>query len=284
QQQLLGRPQFSCSDKRFPPSAQGPSEELARRNIDEAMKVAWLKRTGFGAEAGEKEYIQDVQEKVAAQAVLEDGSPAPAPSKLTANTYGEATDNGVRQLGAILGLGGGVGSDVVFADLGCGVGKVVMQMYLEFPRVRKARGVELQGSRAAKGQLAFLEMRENGKALALRRASYFAAALEAAPEPGLGSRAFNDTLDVSMGPGDMYKMDVSDLTHAYTNSLSFCDNMLRVLADKLSKEAGKLEVVITLKKFPHGLAGFSHSTDAAQMSWSKQSHGQNVHIYRRNPA
>eukprot|EP00438_Fugacium_kawagutii_P031925 Skav214800 [mRNA] locus=scaffold740:101049:110255:- [translate_table: standard] len=67
--------------------------------------------------------------------------------KVEPATYGELAPEGARRLGQHWGLCAGTRS-ATFADLGSGVGKLVVQSYLEWPGVKRALGVELSATRA----------------------------------------------------------------------------------------------------------------------------------------
>ncbi|CAE7797209.1 unnamed protein product [Symbiodinium sp. CCMP2456] len=197
-----------------------------------------------------------------------DGDPA------SAHVYGELTANGVRQLSGFLGLN--EATEASFVDLGAGVGKAVVQVYLEHPRVRRVLGVELSPGRAKNGREVLEELRAGALPLLRRRAL-----LGQALEEGVISDPSTSTGEVEFVEGDMFQVDLRHATHVYMASTSWCPSMLRKLADKLLKEATNLQAAASLKRLPEGLPGFEEVDAQLQTSWTKRDPaGSRVYIYR----
>ena len=87
-----------------------------------------------------------------------EGSDCPIFDKPSA--YGEVTPSGARQLFDTMGVH--TASDAVFADLGSGAGRLVVQAWLELPMVQRAIGVELAPSRHATAVSAWDSLVESG--------------------------------------------------------------------------------------------------------------------------
>ena len=130
-----------------------------------------------------------------------------APRGWHASTYGEVTERGARELAHLLGITvdapvacrsdegeGAEGNnkaendegeeELVFADLGSGVGKLTAQLYLEHGAVARTRGVELAPSRHRNAVAAWARARASGDVRRLRAAARRAAAPEAEAEAG----------------------------------------------------------------------------------------------------
>lgn len=178
-------------------------------------------------------------------------------------TYGEITTAGFRTLAQRLRLRA---SDV-FADLGSGHGKAVVQAVAEMG-VRAGVGVEIAPPR-------------HERAVALR------ATLPAAEAERLtfvlGDCA--NTATWTTGP-------LAEATVVYVASLLFDKPLLERVAARLAA-APQLHTVATLRRFPTGLRGFDESEpcERCEMSWTEQLHvpgepggkhpGSPVHIYTR---
>lgn len=130
------------------------------------------------------------------------------------STYGEITYEGVEQLVHKLGL---TESDV-FYDLGSGVGKMVIQVYLNSP-VKKSVGVELGPSRAHAAADAAHKLREEGRIV-----------------PGRQLLFYNKNI---------IDMPLADATVIFMNSLCFSDALMQLLTDKLSELKPGLKVLST---------------------------------------
>jgi Histone methylation protein DOT1 len=152
-------------------------------------------------------------------------------------TYGEVTTIGARQLFYHMGLTAVTRDDdddgMVFMDMGSGVGKLVIQAYMELPRLDHAIGIELAPIRHQYAlsawqelELSAVEVRNSRKDILVREAR------------------------LELLEGDIFEADVSEVTHLYIASLCFSDSMMERLAAKLDKEATRLQCVATLRNFP----------------------------------
>ena len=154
-------------------------------------------------------------------------------------TYGEVTSLGVRQLAHAMNLSSS--SDVVFYDLGSGVGRLVMQMALDFaPSLKAATGIELSLERHKIASSILSEI--------------------AWTKPSL-------TDSVNFLNSDVLELDLSDATHVYISSLCFPKPVLRQLQDYLFSIEG-LHVVVALNRLDRFEAEEFDVSDAhVQMSW-----------------
>jgi hypothetical protein len=195
-------------------------------------------------------------------------------------TYGEVTPLGARQLFDILGMTTRtktIGNnnhavkekkEVVFVDLGSGVGKLVIQAYLELPVLTKSMGIELSCCRHEVAVQAW-------ERLVLARSS--------------GGKEDDDDddhslLDISKSgaslelvQADFFNVDVSRATHIYVSSLCFTQQMMQQLEEKLYTQAINLECVASLQAFSPGLFG-EPRIEYVEMSWTRPQ-GAEVYVY-----
>ncbi len=160
-------------------------------------------------------------------------------------TYGEITP---QSLAAIL-KEITITKDDVFYDLGSGVGKVTLQVYLETP-VKKSVGVELSHTRTSSAKLVLSRMKDKG--------------------------LIKDDRIISFIEGDMLKVDISDATIIFMCSTCFPDAFLKQVQSKLLQGKDKI-TVITLKDLPPSDKFLLVKKLTLEMSWTKQS---NVFIYQ----
>jgi len=154
-------------------------------------------------------------------------------------TYGEVTSLGVRQLAHAMNLSSS--SDVVLYDLGSGVGRLVMQMALDFgPSLKTAIGVELS-----------MERHEIASSI-LSEIAWI--------KPSLKD-------SVIFLNSDVLELDLSDATHVYISSLCFPRSVLHQLQDYLVTIEG-IRVVVALNRLDRFETGEFEVSDAhVQMSW-----------------
>ena len=133
-----------------------------------------------------------------------------------ASTYGEITFEGVATLLKILKL-----KDTdVFYDLGCGIGKMVVQVYLSSP-VKKSVGIELSSERAENAFKAQEQLESDNKLKPGRTLAFY-------------KESFLDT-------------DLSDATAIYLASTCFSDDIMQKVTNKLTTLKKGLRVA-TLKQ------------------------------------
>jgi len=117
------------------------------RNVEDALHKYWEGLNGRGIAAAEEVMIARAatcKSDPLHSAAMTTEDPMPA-------TYGEVTPAGARRVFAALGLldaDGAHDDPYVFLDLGSGVGKLVVQAYLELPLVVRSIGVELSPTRS----------------------------------------------------------------------------------------------------------------------------------------
>ena len=178
-----------------------------------------------------------------------------------ASTYGELTPHGFSALGRELGLGA---SDE-FADLGSGLGRVVMQAAQEFS-TRRAVGVEYAASRH---RLALRKLQQQPGNLPVK------------------------LIQADCADGTIWKSCLSTCTVIYVSNLLF-DADLNARLKSCIESAGCLRSVASLKPWPDGLRGFRGPSEVrCETSWSApllvvdaageaESHqGSLVYIYER---
>ena len=178
-------------------------------------------------------------------------------------TYGEITPAGFRTLAQRLRLS----ARDVFADLGSGHGKAVVQAVAEMG-VRAGVGVEIAPPR-------------HERAVALR------GTLPAAEAARL-TFVLGDCADAALWA----TAPLAEATAVYVASLLFDKPLLERVAARLAA-APQLRTVATLRRFPSGLRGFDESEpcERCEMSWTENLHvpgepggkhpGSPVHIYTR---
>jgi hypothetical protein len=242
-------------------------------------------------------------------------------------TYGEVTTAGARSLFYYMGMTGNpkrcsandketihcnttttttgdesappppVVGDIVFVDLGSGVGKLVMQAYLELPRISRSIGIELspmrhQSAVAAWDQLESLakEMRNN--------------IIDHIDDNKATTAAGNVIPDatVELVEGDFLQADLSNATHLFVSSLCFSEEMMYQLGTKLEQEKpANLHCVASLRRFSNDFErkgildrksyqvvwktfGLLHRIEYVEMSWTqRQGQGCVVHVYTKPP-
>lgn len=255
-----------CQASAAAPAAQRP-EALAEVQLHEAVEGLLASCWGSSADG----FVITAEETVAIDAA------SPLPGR-RASTYGEVTALGARQLGRALGLDScPPGGHAYFMDLGCGVGKLVAQAYLETPAVARAVGVELSATRCRLARSCWSTACSSGEAYNVRS--------QAVALAGCGADGHVSPAEaVSFIEGNLLDADVREATHIYVASLCFDDAMLRKLARKLAaKEAPRLRAVATLRRFPLGVLGFEQAGSAeVQMSWTASSGaGATAYLYKR---
>lgn len=187
----------------------------------------------------------------------------------SASTYGEITPQGIRTAARAMGMAGPGPGDLAFVDLGSGLGRFVVQAFLEFPKVASSVGVELSETRWKKAGEAWEALKASRKAEELRSAS----------SPGYPV----DLDQVRLLQGDMLEADLSTVTHIFVNSPCFSHDLMHKLSQKLESDGTKLQTVATFQKFPNGLQGFSSQEDVnVEVSWILS--GYPLHVYQRQAA
>lgn len=195
-------------------------------------------------------------------------------------TYGEITPNGARTVARALKIDSMHIAPVVFADLGSGVGKLVVQAYLEWPCVVEAIGIELAPCRSRCAVESWGNFRASGKAASLRAGALEMCRFRTRKRLRKAQLA-SYVPPVQFLEGDFLEADLTDVTHLYVSSLCLSGGTLRRLAGKLNAHAPKLQAVATLRPFPGGLKDFYTARSVlAEMSWSELE-GTRVTVYRK---
>jgi len=167
------------------------------------------------------------------------------------STYGEISYDSAQQLLADSDIN--FGKNDVFYDLGSGVGKLVVQVYLNTP-VAKSVGIELSPTRHKRTQR-----------IADRLKKY--------------NKIDNDRV-ISFLEGDFLEADLSDATIIFICSTCYAPTLLEQLVSKFSKLKKGLRV-ISLKELPdYQKYNFKLIKEyRLPMTWSKQK-GSVVFVYR----
>ncbi|CAK9043450.1 unnamed protein product [Durusdinium trenchii] len=262
-----------CPDTRasVPPSS--ILEEQLWREVDNLLERTYDWRySGYCIGLAEDQVVKDAQARVV------------GPNEtLQAHTYGEVTSNGVRQLVQFLGLTH-AGEPAAFLDLGGGVGKMVLQIYLEVPRVTRSLAVELHPTRAKRGKEALETMIRFGELQELRQKSLQSALLSSSTQASvaLAQLRHQRRRDVQLLEADMFEVDVSEFTHIYLASLTWGAPMIRRVSQKLHSEARSARVVAALSRL-EGLDGFVEEEFNLQTSWTTRSAtGSRLFVYTRS--
>ncbi|CAL1129630.1 unnamed protein product [Cladocopium goreaui] len=180
--------------------------------------------------------------------------------------YGELVSEGARRLGQEWGLCDGATS-AIFADLGSGVGKLVVQSYLEWPGVKRTLGVELSSTRAKHAWEAWESLLLSDEAFELRQMALSLVGDDEVPNPAE---------EVQLLKGDLLDADISEATHVYVSSLCFPESLMFDVTVKL-KQAPRLRAAASLQ--PLALSAKPRLL-ALPMSWTKrQGPGTIAYLY-----
>ncbi len=252
-----------------------------RRKVDEVLSKGWESMDGY--ELSEEEMkLFNCKTK---QKVLQEEEVAKyedEPYESSPSTYGEITELGARQLFDYMNLYSDENDaePLVFVDLGCGTGKLLIQAFMELPSLQRIIGVELAPSRCEIARKAWADLQTEAKNARTMHAR---------------SDLLEDVVDIDLDiiEGDMFELDVSSVTHMYIASLCFTDDMMEKLGEKLSEEAKNLRCVASLKPFPEafharlfqergGESGNGPRKRYIEMSWTQyRGAGSIVYFYHR---
>ena len=236
-----------------------PSEQ--RLAISNLLDSNWEEYEGYEIPSHEKEAVLDPINTIS------DGNDH---QQFDAFTYGEITELGARQLFYSMNLYGNNPKEnnnnnqhqpILFYDLGCGVGKLVIQAYLEIPRLVQTVGVELAPSR-------YRVAKDTWKSIQSL----------ATQIRNMGRQPYDASVDLQQG--DLHDTNLSMATHIYVASLCFSDDMMERLGEKISLEAKALQCIATLKEFP---SRFERNlgkpkVSYVEMSWTRP-YGAQVYFY-----
>ncbi|HBR70611.1 TPA: hypothetical protein DIC20_03155 [Candidatus Dependentiae bacterium] len=152
-------------------------------------------------------------------------------------TYGEITYDGVHEILKRFKLN----KKDCFYDLGCGIGKMVVQVYLTTP-VKKSVGIELSKSRLETAHKAKKQLKEKKK--------------------------IKKNRELIFEENDLLKTNIDDATAVYIASLCFSDDLMQKLSDKFSKLQKGLKIA-SLRNLPNAKNCFElKETAHLPMTWS----------------
>lgn len=215
-----------------------------RQKVDDILRDAWRGIDGYDTTGNDRE-SGDFEM---------DGGFSPT-------TYGELTPSGARHLARAMGIDqtDAKSGPFVFMDLGSGLGKLVVQAYLEWPSVRRSVGIEIAAERAKSASQAWGSLVLSGEAHQLRNELM-----------GISGRPrSNVDEDVKLVEGDMLAADVGEATHIFLSSLCFGPQLMEQITEKLSKEAVKLQCLATLRALPRSNSVFRYTGAVfAEMTWT----------------
>lgn len=242
----------------FPTS---PAEIAHRKAVDDILcdsSEIWSSNLGYMLDAAkDSKFVNDKMKSLEVSALeddLEKKQKSYRPS-----TYGEITTLGARQLFYHMGMTGDFKSNkndsntepettaaetahdkIEFCDMGSGVGKFVLQAYMELPRLSRSLGIELAPLRHQHAADAWVELKTTAETIR--------SDLGGGKDDPSASMVQDATVQHTQG--DFLEADISEVTHMYVSSLCFTDKMMHELAVKLEHRAPKLECVATLRAFP----------------------------------
>lgn len=205
-------------------SLSGLSVQQPLPTLKEYIDTLYTNINGFGISSTECECIRK-----------EGGAP----------TYGEITYKSAEQLITDLKLG----KKDVFYDLGCGVGKLVTQVFLSTP-VKKSVGIELSQTR-------------------IEGAMKVAQQLKA--ERKITKKHFIEFLHKNITEANMH-----DATAVFMCSTCFSDDLMNKIVDKLLENRKKPLKLLSLRALPNPKKFTLEKTYLLPMTWSG---GATVHLY-----
>ncbi|KAK3287081.1 hypothetical protein CYMTET_5393 [Cymbomonas tetramitiformis] len=192
-------------------------------------------------------------------------------SDCKAETYGEVTTVGGRQLAHALGLADDRISNsspprMVFCDLGSGVGKLTVQLALENAGLVRSVGIELNQARHQRGVSALESLETSGEVAFL-----------------MSEFERQQTPELELKWGDLFESDLAGVTHVYIASLCFSSDILERLGGFLDRQS-TVQVVASIRRIP------TLHKDGNTKSWSEPEPfpismswgGAWIHVYKRN--
>jgi len=194
-----------------------------------------------------------------------------------AMVYGELTTAGLRRVFAALGILGHEpvarsGKHVHFLDFGSGLGKLVIQAYLEFPAVHDSVGFELHKDRFEFADKIWKKMHSESLAVSAR-----GQAMKLAP---VDSHHPYREAAVGYQMKDYLHADVSKATHIFISPGVIPGESDKTLAKKLWEDGSELCMIAALRDIVKledvGFRYYGHVK--AMMSWG---HDATIHIYQK---
>ena len=226
------------------PMARSVEEFQRRLDIDKALKMYWSGLSGFSSTDDEDPQVARASGKFGA-------------------TYGECTTEGARAIFDVLGLlrasDDDQPTDVYFADLGSGVGKLAAQAYVELC-IDGVLAVELGERRHERAKEGWKRFVLSDDARRLKKGTF-------------------DENELTFLRADATAVDLTGVTHCFVANLCFDDEANARLSDHLAR-APALRKVAVLRELTH--ADFSLTRRSrAQMSWNPIGQASDLILYEK---
>lgn len=191
------------------------SISLSQPTTKKLLSELYEERAGYGIDSKEEEIIR---------------------SNGSSPVYGEMTSEGIDILNQELNLG----AQDVFYDLGCGVGKIVVQLYLDTP-LKKCVGVELSPTRIRHAEQVKSKLGEK--------------------------KLLSEKRQLEFRKENMLETGVDDATAIYVSSTCFSEAFMKNVVDKLAQLKPGLKLV-TLSRLPENNVFELVKEMIIPMSWS----------------
>lgn len=195
--------------------------------------------------------------------------------------YGEITPAGVRYLGECLWMQGGTWAGQEVAELGSGMGRCVLQIFLENANVERIIGIELDHTRHTAALQAI------GTCLCPFRPDVDTSSLKYATALGVSSswrrwRVQGRVLELLCGNILQSWHSWRSATAVFASSLCFPAAVMETMADQL-EACHRLRKVMSLQMLPRYVSFTMVDVQHWPMSW-QQERGCPVYIYERCPS
>ncbi|CAB9515041.1 Histone methylation protein DOT1 [Seminavis robusta] len=285
------------------------SEVALRKSVDQLLSDSvepWASRPGYAVFDDEEcNVVNTKMQRLSIKTPSAQDTPEKPPEprdpddsvearKRAPATYGEITSAGARQLFYHMGLStddtGNEEEEIVFVDLGSGRGKLILQAYMELPRLSKATGIELASPRHDTAVTAWTDLQSTARKLRFG----------GQPENESSSKIIKEAT-VEFLNEDFLEVDLSNVTHMYISSLCFPETLMYHIAAKLERDAPKLKCVATLRAFPaefqkrgildrtsyelvYKTFGFVDRIEEVEMTWTQhRAGGCPTYVYTKAP-
>lgn len=182
------------------------------------------------------------------------------PKDQAIDAFGEVTPEGVEQLLGIFPTGNLMNKDDVFLDIGAGIGKLAMQVFLTTP-CQRALGVELADFRYRQSQQAMVLLQRMGTE----------AKVGSSLDAGESHVSFAmEGRELKFERGDLLNFDMKEATVVFAADLAFPADLHRALVSKLISSLRPGTLVILMTKLAGCSRGLLLLTKASiKVSWGE---------------